>query len=441
MHSCSFDAKAARIIFRFTESEDWVSMSPKAGFPFRGTNPDSVKGWKERFFFLQEPSDSELPRVWGPISNYFQEKPTPEDFAESEKLLAAIKSEGPNFSIQGYYLTSVTFEISRWGPPVGWAAAGPGKEGPEDAAAPPPSGGAEEESCSLLHSSSGDEDTAALKRIREVERTSSRRSRRRVAGPSVVIGSPAPKRRARADRQQETAKPSSTPIVGLATREVCEVESLPTVDPSASFAAGAAEDVVILESPEGPFTTAPEPAPEAWGSVESPAILVEPISAYRPSRRPAAFSEVGAAPTAVSVQVDEGEAGTSSGWHRSHCYSVTADKGKPGVLVARAPERSLRQTALPLTAFLKQSRELSPRERLFRVISHGPHLQRLAPLPLLFRYRLTKGKPGRPRGKSPEFPTAAGLSKCDPPQRAEGAEPQGEALSGDLAPSPSAAPA
>ncbi|GMH07484.1 hypothetical protein Nepgr_009324 [Nepenthes gracilis] len=99
LHECTFNAKAARIIFRFTESEDWISMSPKAGFRLRGTNPDSVKGWKERFFFLQEPPDSELPRAWGPISKYFQEKPTPEDVAESEKLLAAIKSEEENFSI------------------------------------------------------------------------------------------------------------------------------------------------------------------------------------------------------------------------------------------------------------------------------------------------------------------------------------------------------
>ncbi|GMH18652.1 hypothetical protein Nepgr_020493 [Nepenthes gracilis] len=282
LHGGSFDAKAARLIFRFMESEDWVSMSPKARFRFRGTNPDSVKGWKERFFFLQEPPDSELPRVWGPISEYFHEKPTAEDAAESERLISAIMSEEAKFSIQCYFLTSITFESSKWGSPSGWAIAGLGKEGPGDTAIPPLSGGIEEESCSLLESSTNDdEDEVALKRLREPEGTSLRRSRRRITSPSIVVGSLASKRPTSVGRQGETAEPSSTSVAGLFAGEVYEMESLPTGNPPTCSTAEATDDVVVLEGPEGPFAAALEPVSEARGPVESSAIFVEPISEYR----------------------------------------------------------------------------------------------------------------------------------------------------------------
>ncbi|GMH18438.1 hypothetical protein Nepgr_020279 [Nepenthes gracilis] len=105
LHSSSFDAKAARLNFRFTESEDRVSMSLKAGFRFRGTNPDS-------------------------------EKSPAEDAVEAAELISAFKSEESKFSIQGYFLTSITFEASKWGPPSGWKIAGPGKREPGDTATP-----------------------------------------------------------------------------------------------------------------------------------------------------------------------------------------------------------------------------------------------------------------------------------------------------------------
>ncbi|GMH27990.1 hypothetical protein Nepgr_029833 [Nepenthes gracilis] len=264
LHGCSFDSKAARLIFQFTESEDWVSMSPKAWFCFRGSNPDSVKGWKERFFFLQEPPDSELPRVWCPISAYFQDKPTNEDAAELEKLISAIKSEEANFSIQGYFLTSITFEACKWGPRSGWVIAGLGKGDPGDTAALPPSGGGEEESCSLLESSTDDdEDEAALKRLREAEDTSTRRSRRRIAGPSVV-------------------------------------------------GEKATDDVVVLEGPEGSLIAVPSLIPDAGEPVEPPVIFLEPISAYRSPEGLVPSPEEGIALAADPVGADEGAAGTSS---------------------------------------------------------------------------------------------------------------------------------
>ncbi|GMH07485.1 hypothetical protein Nepgr_009325 [Nepenthes gracilis] len=233
--------------------------------------------------------------------------------------------------------------------------AGPSKGGPGDSAAHPPPRATEEGSCSLLESSSsGDEDAAALKRLREAEGTSLRRSKRRVTGPSIVGGSPAPKRPVSAGHQGETAKPSSTSIAGLAAREVCEVESLPAGDPPTCSAVEVTDDVVVLEGPEGPFATAPEPASEARGPVESLAILVKPISEYRPPEDLDAPSEVGAAPAADPVQAEEGEAGTSS-WQ-----------------------------------------------------------------------------------EPPSVPTAAS-PPVSPPPAGEGAEPQGEALPGDLAHSPSAA--
>ncbi|GMH31252.1 hypothetical protein Nepgr_033095 [Nepenthes gracilis] len=306
LHGNSFDAKAARIIFRFTELEDWVSMSSKAGFHFRGTNPDSVKGWKERFFFLQEPPDFELPRAWRPISEYFQEKPTPEDVAESEKLISAIKSEEAKFSIQG-------------------------KEGPGDTAAPPPSGGTEEESCSLLESSSGDdEDEAALKRLREAEWTSLRRSRRRIAGPSIVAGSPATKRSASAGRQGETTESSSTLVAGLAAREVCEVESLPTGNPPACSTAEATDDVVVLEGPKGLL-----PEGLATSTEDGVALAADPIQADEGEAGTSSWQEPQSVPMAASLPVSTPPAGEGAGAQGEALPGDLA--GSPSATPAQAP--------------------------------------------------------------------------------------------------------
>ncbi|GMH06392.1 hypothetical protein Nepgr_008232 [Nepenthes gracilis] len=119
LHADAFDNKAALLIFRFTESEDWVSVSPKTGFHFHETNPNSVKNWKNRLFFLQDPSDFELPHEWDPISEYFHGKVSSDDAKDTAELVAAINFQMVRFSIQGYFLTSITFQAARWGPPSG----------------------------------------------------------------------------------------------------------------------------------------------------------------------------------------------------------------------------------------------------------------------------------------------------------------------------------
>ncbi|GMH07792.1 hypothetical protein Nepgr_009632 [Nepenthes gracilis] len=62
LQSCEFNMNAVKVMFHFTESEQWISMSPQTGFNFRETNMDSVKNWNNYFFFLQEPSNLELSR-------------------------------------------------------------------------------------------------------------------------------------------------------------------------------------------------------------------------------------------------------------------------------------------------------------------------------------------------------------------------------------------
>ncbi|GMH01826.1 hypothetical protein Nepgr_003665 [Nepenthes gracilis] len=256
-HQCSFDAKAARIIFRATESEDWISLSPKPGYNLRGTNPDSVKGWKERFFFLQEPSDCELPRAWGPISEYFRDKPTDEHLAESSKLLSTIKSVEKRFSIQGYFLTSVTFEIGRWGPPAGWAIAGPGPE--------------------TSH------------------------------GPSIK-GSPAQERLRQPRSPGEIAAPSPTSTAELAAAKSREVESLLAgIHPPAAPARQRMTSS-YWRAQRGHLLGRASSRRRGPGSRGSPTILVEPISVCRPPEDLAALSEVGTAPAADPAQADEGEA-------------------------------------------------------------------------------------------------------------------------------------
>ncbi|GMH08563.1 hypothetical protein Nepgr_010403 [Nepenthes gracilis] len=196
LHGGSFDVKAARLIFCFSESEDWISMSPKTGFHFRWTNPDSDPG---------------------------------------------------------------------------------------EVAIPPPSGGDEEESCSLLESSSDeDEIEAPLKRLREAESTSMRRSQRLAAGSAAWVWALVLEVTSIAGPQEETDEPVSIPAAALAEYGVPEVgfhsgedsHAHSSVDPVMEATPGMAGGALVLSDLE----EACAPAQESKGSLKPAVIFAEPIS-------------------------------------------------------------------------------------------------------------------------------------------------------------------
>ncbi|GMH05346.1 hypothetical protein Nepgr_007186 [Nepenthes gracilis] len=119
--SCVFDANTMKAVFCFTKSEDWISMSPRTGFHFWGTNPYSVKNRKNHFFFLQDGT--------------FRFRALPQVGSNSE-VVAGLEKKFRAITLQE------------------------------------PSGEDAGESCSLLETSSDEEVEVPLKRRREVEGTS-----------------------------------------------------------------------------------------------------------------------------------------------------------------------------------------------------------------------------------------------------------------------------
>ncbi|GMH23217.1 hypothetical protein Nepgr_025060 [Nepenthes gracilis] len=202
-----------------------VSMSPKAGFHFRGTYPDSVKGWKEHFFFLQKPPDSELSGVWGPISGYFQEKSPAEDAVEAAELISAIKSEEAKFSVQD-----------------------------------------------------DEEEEASLKRLREAGGTSTRRSKRQAAGLPVheaceVESQPAgsPLTRSIAEASADAIPEAKDDVVILEDPE----GSLPVAPVLTPEARGPVEPTVIFVEPLSEFRAFEGAAPSPEEGVASAADQVQ----------------------------------------------------------------------------------------------------------------------------------------------------------------------
>ncbi|GMH03829.1 hypothetical protein Nepgr_005668 [Nepenthes gracilis] len=334
-HQCDFDAKAAR-------------------------------GWKERFFFLQEPTDCELSRAWGPISEYFRDKPIDEDIAESSKLISAIQSQEENFKIRGCYLTSVAFEIARWGPPTGRAAAGPGKGVPEIRKLLRRPVGLRRRAalCCVLRVVAGRSCPQKIERRRRLPE----RAKEAVA---VLLRGKTPR-----DRQEigRGKSPSDRTLVDFDHGSSLPRDRVSTCwDPSTGgHRRGASVDVVIFGEPGGAVYHQAEPIFGGPGSS-------------------------GAGITSAAVQDDEGEAGSSS-WEeprrllrlpalRSTLLKMIEEpslrragrrggRGRPAARAASAPSKATRlPPALPAVEDVEPWERffwMSPLDRVFEVRRFPP---------------------------------------------------------------------
>ncbi|GMH07714.1 hypothetical protein Nepgr_009554 [Nepenthes gracilis] len=113
LRGTTLNTSIVRALFKFCQNGDWISLSPR-DLNISGVIIDTVKNWKDRFFFLAVPQ-SGISNAWGKIPESLSGKPSPEEEESVKLLIKMIKSNMESFSDKGRLFTPEIFALTKWG--------------------------------------------------------------------------------------------------------------------------------------------------------------------------------------------------------------------------------------------------------------------------------------------------------------------------------------
>ncbi|GMH26682.1 hypothetical protein Nepgr_028525 [Nepenthes gracilis] len=105
-----------KVIFKVTQGAEWISLSTRTGIKINKAIHDSLKNWKNRFFFVNVGEKWLVARNWGKVPKVHLGTPSATEIAACAWLTKAIRLNPDEFR-EGLLGFHVETKKAKWGPP------------------------------------------------------------------------------------------------------------------------------------------------------------------------------------------------------------------------------------------------------------------------------------------------------------------------------------